>query len=53
MNIILKSFLITLAVMMLMLLIISAVILPGFYGLIGLTVIVFAMMWVYVYFLLK
>ena len=53
MNIILKSFLITLAVTALVLLIVSLTLLPEFYGLIGIAIVFFAMIWIYVYLLLK
>ena len=53
MKIILKSFLITLAFTLLLLLISIAPSLPEPYGLIVTVIIVFAMIWAYVYILLK
>ena len=53
MNIILKSFLIALAAMAIMSLIVSLAFLPEFYGLIGIVIVFFAMIWLYVYLLLK
>lgn len=53
MNIILKSFLITLVIMSVVALILLANILPSWYGLIVVFVLVFAIIWFYVYIMIK
>ena len=53
MNIILKSFLIALAVFLIIIIMSLCLILPGFYGLISLLIIIFILLWVYIYILLK
>lgn len=53
MNIILKSFLITLALMIVILMIALISILPSWYGLVAITVTAFGLMWFYIWFLLK
>lgn len=53
MNIILKSFLIALAVIVVITLMPLCTLLQGFYGLISVSIIVFILLWVYFYVLLK
>lgn len=53
MNIILKSFLITLIIMSIVMLIALANVLPLWYGIIVIFILVFAVIWFYVYIMIK
>lgn len=53
MNIILKSFLIALAVIVVIILMSLCILLPEIYGLISFLIIIFILLWVYIYILLK